>query len=323
MGELIGLAPVLRTIAGRLAQALGVAVAVSALCFALLHLLPGDLALEVAAARYEDRLTPASIEAVRQEAGLDRPIPVQFAAWVGAALTGDLGRSLVTRKPVAEELAYHFRYSLTLGAAGLALSYIIAIPLGVAAGLRPGGWIDGATAALAAAFASTPTFLIGLGLISLFALQWRLLPPAGFGELRHMILPALTLALGLAAFSTRVLRNAVAETWASFHMQFARLKGLHEERVALSHGLRNASIPVVAFMAVQMVLVIDGFVVIETLFNYPGVGDLLIKALLARDLPVAQGAGLVIGLAFAAVNLAADLACLWLDPRQRLIARPQ
>jgi peptide/nickel transport system permease protein len=323
VGELTGAAPFLRVIAARLAQAVCVAVAVSALCFALLHLLPGDLALEVAAARYEDRLTPASIERVRSEAGLDRPILAQFASWVAAALTGDLGRSLVTRKPVAEELAYHLRYTAGLGAAGLILSYLIALPLGVAAGLRPGGWIDGATAALSAALASTPTFLIGLALISLFALQWRLLPPAGFGELRHMALPALTLALGLAAFSTRILRNAVAETWASFHMQFARLKGLKERRVALGHGLRNASIPVVAFMAVQMTLVIDGFVVIETLFNYPGVGDLLIKALLARDLPMAQGAGLVIGLAFAAVNLAADLACLWLDPRQRLIVRPQ
>jgi len=305
VGELTSFSAVLRMIAGRLAQAVGVAVAVAALCFALLHLLPGDLALEVAAARYEDRLTPASIELVRRGGG------------------GDLGRSLVTRKPVAEELAYHFRYTLSLGAAGLALSYVIAIPLGVAAGLRPGGWIDAATAVFSAACASTPTFLIGLALISLFALQWRWLPPAGFGELRHMVLPTLTLAFGLAAFSTRILRNAVAETWASFHMQFARLKGLRESRVALSHGVRNASIPVVAFMAVQMTLVIDGFVVIETLFNYPGVGDLLIRALLARDLPVVQGAGIVIGLAFAAVNLAADLACLWLDPRQRLIARPR
>ncbi len=320
MGELNGGGALRAAIVGRLAQAVGVAIAVSALCFCLLHLLPGDLALKVAAARYDDRLTADSIEAVRREAGLDRPIAAQFFAWVGAALTGDLGRSLVTRKPVAEELAYHFQHTLALGFGGLLLSYALALPLGVAAGLRPGGVVDAVSAVTSAALSSTPTFLIGLVLISLFALQWRLLPPAGFGEFRHMALPIATLSLGLMATSTRVLRNAVAETWASFHIQFARLKGLRETAVATGHGLRNAAIPVAAFMAVQMTMVIDGFVVIETLFNYPGMGDLLIKALLARDLPVVQGAGLAIGLAFAGVNLVADVLCLWLDPRQRLAA---
>lgn len=315
-----GVSNLIRTVAGRLAQAAAVSIAVSALCFCLMHLLPGDLALKVAAARYDDRLTEASIEAVRREAGLDRPMHIQFLGWAADALSGDLGRSLVTRKPVTEELAYHFRHTLTLGLVGLLLSYLIALPLGVAAGLRPGGWIDGMTAAGAAALSSTPSFLIGLGLISLFALNWRLLPPAGFGELRHMILPALTLALGLAAASTRIIRNAVAETWPSFPLQFARLKGLSAGAVAWRHGLRNAAIPVAAFVAVQFTLVLDGFVVIETLFNYPGIGDLFVKALLARDLPVAQGAGLAIGLAFAGVNLCADLFCLWLDPRQRLAA---
>ena len=313
----------IRVVLNRLAQAAGVAAAVSALCFALMQCLPGDIALQAAAARYEDRLTAESIEVLRREAGLDQPVAAQFARWMAAALTGDLGRSLVTRKPVAEELAYHFSYTSTLGALGLLLSYGLALPLGIVAGLRPGGWIDGATAAFSAAFASMPIFLIGLALISLFSLQWRALPPAGFGETRHMILPALTLGLSLAAVSTRIVRNAVVEVWGAFHIQFARLKGLNEVAVAVGHGARNAAIPVTAFLAVQMTMVADGFVVIETLFNYPGVGDLLVRSLLARDLPMVQGAGLMIGLLFAGVNLLADLACLWLDPRQRLAAWPR
>lgn len=311
-----------RTLIVRLVQAAGVALAVSGLCFVLMHALPGDAAESIAAARFGiDRLTPEAAARVRAEAGLDQPLALQYARWFGQLLRGDLGRSLVTRKPVADELAYHFSYTLRLGLAGFALSLLLALPLGVAAGRRPGGFWDAATLTLATGLAATPTFLLGLVLVSLFAIRLQWLPPAGFASGRHMVLPAITLALGLAAVSARVVRNAVAETWQSFHMTFARLKGLRERTVVAAHGLRNTAIPVVAFTAVQLTFVIDGFVVIETMFGYPGIGDLLVKSLLARDIPVVQGATLAIGLMFTAINLAADLACLWLDPRQRILAR--
>jgi peptide/nickel transport system permease protein len=133
-----------------------------------------------------------------------------------------------------------------------------------------------------------------------------------------MLLPALTLALGLAAYSVRVIRNAVVDVRSAFFMTFAEIRGLPPTSAFRRHGVRNAAIPVVTFMALQMGYVIDGFVIIETLFNYPGLGDLLVKSLLARDIPMIMGAGVIIGLMFAFANLLADIACLWLDPRQRL-----
>jgi peptide/nickel transport system permease protein len=305
-----------RLILSRLAQALATAALLATLCFGLVHALPGDLATRVAMARVgDDRLTAAAAERIRQEEGLDWTLLAQYGAWMARLATGDLGRSLVSRKPVSEELWHHGQYTLQLGLVGWLLSYVIALPLGIAAGFRPGGMIDRATSFFALLLASLPTFLIGIGLISFFALTLRWLPPAGFRTSAHMVLPALSLALGLAAYSVRIIRDAVVAVRAAFFMTFARLKGHSPARAFLQHGVRNAAIPVVVYAALQFAYVIDGFVVIETLFNYPGIGELLVKALIARDAPVIMGAGIVIGLAFALMNLAADLACRWLDPR--------
>ncbi len=311
--------PFARIIATRLAQALATAFVLATLCFAFVHALPGDAALRIAAARVgEDRLTEEITNRIRREEGFDRPVLVQYVHWIGRLAQGNLGRSLVTRKPVLDELAYHARFTLGLGLAGWALSYFIALPLGIAAGRRPGGRIDRITQGLAVLLASTPSFLIGILLISVFALSLRWLPPAGYRTGWHMLLPALTLALGLVAYSMRVIRNAVVDVRSAFFMTFAEIRGLSPTSAFRRHGVRNAAIPIVTFMALQMGYVIDGFVVIETLFNYPGLGDLLVKSLLARDVPMIMGAGIIIGLMFALANLMADLACLWLDPRQRL-----
>jgi peptide/nickel transport system permease protein len=310
--------PVLgRTVLGRLAQAVATAWVLATLCFAFTHALPGDTALRVAGARVgEDRLTPEVAERIRREEGLDRPILEQYAAWMARLATGDLGRSMVTRRPVAEELAYHARFTLGLGALGWLLSYAIALPLGVWAGFRPQGVVDRMTTGFAVMLASLPPFLTGIALISVFALTLRWLPPAGFRTTAHMVLPAVTLALGLAAFSVRIIRTAVLEVRAAFFMTFAGIRGLPAGLAFRHHGVRNAAIPVATFAALQFAFVIDGFVVIETLFNYPGLGDLLVKALLARDVPVIMGAGLLIGLLYAVMNLLADLVCLKLDPRR-------
>ena len=305
-----------RIILGRLAQAIATAAVLATLCFSFVHALPGDLALRVAASRMgEDRVTQESADRIRKAEGLDRPLIVQYGDWMGRMARGDLGRSLLTGKPVWQELAWHGRFTLELGLIGWLLSYLIALPIGVAAGFRPGGWVDRATNGLSVTLSSLPAFLLGIGLISLFALSLRWFPPAGFRSVSHMVLPAVTLALGLAAFSVRIIRNAVVDVREAFFMTFARLKGLNGSRAFRHHGMRNAAIPVVTYAAIQFAFVIDGFVVIETLFNYPGIGELLIKALIARDVPVIMGAGLVIGLAFALVNLLADVLCLWLDPR--------
>ncbi|MBM3628148.1 MAG: ABC transporter permease [Alphaproteobacteria bacterium] len=313
----------LRALAHRLGQAVATAIALATLCFAAIHALPGNLALQVAAARVGDeRVTQEAADRVRREEGLDAPLALQYGRWMAGIARGELGRSLVSGRPVAEELAHHARFTIQLGAAGWLLSYVLALPLGLVAGFRPGGWLDRAAGGLAVALASLPSFLVGIGLVTVFALGLRILPPAGFRTGAHMVLPALTLALSLAAFSIPVVRDAVVEARAAFFLTYARMKGLGAAAAFLHHGARNAAIPVVTFAALQFTLVIDGFVVIETLFNYPGLGDLLVKSLVARDVPVIMGAGLLVGLAFALVNLAADLLCLWLDPRRRREAEP-
>jgi peptide/nickel transport system permease protein len=305
-----------RIILNRLAQALATAAILASLCFVMVHALPGDLALRVAAARVGDeRVTPEIADRIRRQEGLDQPLVMQYGQWMGNLARGDLGRSLLSGKPVVEELAYHARFTLQLGILGWLLSYLIALPLGIAAGFRPGGIIDRATDGLAVLLASLPAFLTGIGLVTLFALTLRWLPPAGHRTGLHMVLPALTLALALVAYSIPIIRNAVVNVRQATFMTFARLKGLDSSAAFRHHGVRNAAVPVVTFAALQFAFVIDGFVVVETLFNYPGLGELLVKALIARDVPVIMGAGLLIGLAFAMVSLIADLLCLWLDPR--------
>jgi peptide/nickel transport system permease protein len=311
----------MRAIGQRLAQALVTAWVIATLCFGITHALPGDLALSIAIARVgADRVTPEVEARLREDEGLNRPLLVQYGQWMGRVMRGDFGRSLVSRKPVIDEILYHARYTLGLGLLGWALSYALALPLGIACGLRPGGALDRVITGFSVFFAALPSFLVGIGLIGLFALTLRWLPPAGFKTPAHLILPALTLALGLTAFSIPVIRAAVREVARAPYMLFARLRGLPARAAFRHHGVRNAAIPIITFAALQMGFLIDGFVIVETLFNYPGLGDLLVRALVARDIPIILGCALLIGLLYALVNLLADSAALALDPRRRRLA---
>lgn len=311
----------MKAVAHRLGQAVATAWVIATLCFGITHALPGDLALSIAIARVgADRVTPEVEARLRQDEGLNRPLLVQYGHWMGRVMRGDFGRSLVSRKPVLDEILYHARYTLGLGLLGWTLSYAVALPLGIACGLRPGGTLDRGITGLSVFFAALPSFLVGIGLISLFALTLHWLPPAGFKTPAHLILPALTLAMGLAAFSIPVIRAAVREVARAPYMLFARVCGLPARAAFRHHGIRNAAIPIVTFAALQMGFLIDGFVIVETLFNYPGLGDLLVRALVARDIPIILGCALLIGLLYALVTLLADLAALALDPRRRRLA---
>lgn len=306
----------------RLTQAIAIAFVLATLCFAAMHALPGDIALRVAVARAgEDLATSDVVERIRRDAGLNQPLAQQYGRWISDIANGDLGRSLVTRRPVWDELWSHGRYTLQLGLLAWLVSYLLALPLGIRAGLRPGGAVDRITMLVAVALTCLPTFLIGLGLISVFALMLGWLPPAGHRSAAHLVLPTATLALSLAAFSVRVIRHAVADTGRAFFMVFARIKGQSAGQSFRSHGVRNSAIPVITFAALQFAFIVDGFVIVETLFNYPGIGELLVKALLARDIPVIAGASMVITVVFVMVNLLADLAGVKLDPRRHM-ARP-
>lgn len=307
----------LRPVLARLVQALLVALIVGALGFALMAALPGDQAFRLAAARYGPDMGDAAAAAlVRQELGLDRPIALRFLDWVGHLLRLDLGHSLVTGAPVAEELGMQLGYTLALAAVALPLSALLGLPLGVLSGLRPGGVADRATLGLSVLLRAVPAYALGLALVAVFSIWLGWLPPAGFEGWREFVLPALTLALGLAALSARVGRDSVAAVSAAPYMAFARWKGLAERDAVLRHGLRNAAIPVVALLGFQLIGLVEGLIIVESLFSWPGIGHALVHAIFARDVPVVQGAALVMGLLFVLVNAVVDLACSAIDPRR-------
>ncbi len=303
----------------RLLQAGLVAVMVGMLTFVLVRALPGDAAYRIAAGRYGyDRVDSAAAEAVRQELALDQPVWMALGQWLGDLLTLNLGRSQVTGAPVISELAHQLGHSVDLALSAIVVSLLLGLPIGLIAGWRPGGVVDRLSLAVSVVLRSLPPFVLGLVLVLLLAVGAGWLPAAGHGGFAHRILPALTLGLGLAAVSSRVARDAMAAVVRSPFYQFGRVKGLGEWRVFIRHGLRNAAVPMVAYLGVQFVYLVEGVVVVETLFAWPGVGHALVHAIVARDVPMIQGAALVMGLGFVLLNALVDAACFGLDPRKRL-----
>ncbi|MHC1551533.1 ABC transporter permease [Phyllobacterium sp. K27] len=300
----------------RLLQAGIVAIVVGALCFILMRVLPGDAAMRIAAGRYgpDARIADAA-QKIRLELGFDRPITVQFIEWMDSLVRFDLGHSLVTGRAVAHELQIQLGASVWLAAAALLLSLLIGPIVGVFGGLRPGGAADRAGLMAAVTFRAIPPFVLGLILMLVFSRQLGWLPPAGFGTPREILMPALTLALGLAAMSSRVTRNAVAAVARAPYFAFARYKGLPEAVVVRRHGLRNAAIPIVSYLGLQAIYLIEGVVVVESLFAYPGIGHALVHAIVERDVPMVQGTALAMGLMFVAIAAIVDLITHWLDPR--------
>lgn len=309
---------VARALLRRGVQALLVTVLVSGLCFTLVRLLPGDQALRVAEGRYGyDRVTAASADAVRVELGLDRPAVEQFMTWVSLLAQGDLGVSLVTGERVVDEIAHQLGHTLLLSLAALSLALLAGPALGLLAGLRPGGVLDRAGMIGAAALRALPVFALGIGLMLVFGVTLGWLPVAGFYATENIILPALALGLGLAAVSARVARDAtVAATNAPF-FAFALLCGLTRAQAVRQHVPRNAAVPVLAYLGVNLALLVEGVVVVESLFGWPGIGHALSHAIAARDVPMLQGTALSLGLTFVALNAFTDVAILAADPRRR------
>lgn len=289
---------------------------VATLCFAAVHSLPGDLALQVAAARYGDgRFGAAAVEQLRQTAGLDRSLPLQYAAWIGHLAQGDAGRSLVTDRPVSEELSGRLGITVTVGGLALLLAIVLAIPAGVAAGMRPGGAVDRCVAAGAALLSSVPSFVMGALLVAVLAIQMRWLPVSGDETPRHLVLPVIALALAMAPGLAHVMRHGAAEAGQSLYAAFARMRGIPAWRVALQVAARPALLPMAAYLPVLAVQAIEGFVAIELVFNLDGIGRLLVRSLLARDIPIVLGAGIMFAVLVSGVNLVGDLALRLLDGR--------
>ncbi|GGA59510.1 ABC transporter permease [Pelagibacterium lentulum] len=306
----------IKAIGYRAAQALIVAALIGVLTFLMMRALPGDIAFRIAAGRYGyDAVNAAAAEAVRQELNLDQSALAAFFQWFGDLLRLDFGRSVISGRPVVEEIRHQLGASLQLAGAALAISLFIGPPLGVLAGLRAGGWLDRSLLVVSTALRSVPQFMLGLLLIVIVSIQLRWLPPAGYGQVAHFILPATTLALGLAAVSARVARDAMAGVASSSYYAFGRWKGLDEGQVFRRHGLRNIGVPLVTFIGLQLVMLVEGVVVIESIFAWPGIGHALVHAIFGRDVPMVQATALMLGIGFVALNALVDLLTHWIDPR--------
>ncbi|MGY1488775.1 ABC transporter permease [Methylobacillus pratensis] len=306
----------------RCLQAVLVALLVSTVSFFLMHSLSGDLAFRIAAGRYGyDMVTAAAAEAVRAELGLDRPLLQSLLLWWQQLLQFDLGDSYLTSAPVIEEIREQFGHTLQLALSALALSIAIALPIGLVAGLNPHGWLDRVSLALSVVLRAFPPFLLGILLILLLSSKLGITNAANAShEHGGLLLPALTLALGLAAVSSRVARDAMVEVRRSAYFNFARTKGLSDLLALLRHGVRNAAVPVIAYLGVQLVFLMEGVIIIESLFAWPGIGHALAHAVFGRDIPMIQGTAIVMGLLFVLCNTLVDIACLVADPRQRYLA---
>lgn len=302
----------------RVVQAAFVVWSVGTVSFILMRLLPGDIAFRIAAGRYGyDNVNLAAAEMVSTELGLDRPGWQLYLEWLFDLARFNLGDSLVSGHPVTEELLHLLGHSVWLAVAAMLLSIIIALPVGIYAGIRANGWFDRVSLLLSVYFRAQPVFVIGLILILIFSLSFKMLPVAGFGGPSYLILPAISLALAMAAVSSRVARNSAVDVINSAYFSFARTKGLSFRQTFLRHGVRNLALPVVAFIGIQLVSLIEGIVMIESLFSWPGIGHGLAHAIFGRDVPMIQGAALAMGLIFVGLNLMVDLACYAIDPRQR------
>jgi peptide/nickel transport system permease protein len=294
---------------------------VAVIVFLLLRLSPGDPAAIIAG----DQARSQDIELIREKLGLDRPLVVQFAAWVGRLLVGDLGSSIFMNRPVRSLIAERVEPTLALAVATMAFAMSLAIPLGVVAAWKAGTWVDQVIMTFAVLAFSVPVFLIGYGLVYGLALEWPLLPVQGFVSIRedvgrflsHLVLPTVSLGLVYTALLARMTRATMLEILSEDYVRTARAKGLGHRRVLIIHALKNAAVPIVTTIGIGIALLIGGVVVTESVFAIPGIGRLTIDAVLQRDYPVIQGVILVVSGVYVLINLVIDLSYTLLDPRIR------
>jgi peptide/nickel transport system permease protein len=314
---------VIRFIARRLLALLPVLFVISIATFALMSLVLGDPVLLILG--QDASVDEAAIDRLRQELGLHRPLPVQYADWLRHVLAGDLGRSFRSPIEVRQAIVARLPVTLELTVLALTLAIILAIPLGIVAALYPGSRWDLSISSLAVISLSIPNFWLGIILIYLFALKLGWLPSAGFmpltvdpiENLKFMVLPSLTLATYYVGSLVRYTRSVMLDVLAQDYIRTARAKGLHPVSVIRSHALQNGLIPIVTVIGLELAGLSGGAVVTETVFSLPGVGTLLIQAILGRDLPMVQGVILFIVGAVVVTNLITDVAYAYLDPRVR------
>lgn len=307
----------LKYILKRLLLVFVVVLGVTVVTFSAMQSAPGDPAEMIAVARYGEDLTQEEIEWVRVTEGLDAPVYIQYLRWLGHVLRLDLGKSLITYEDVLEEILTRFPATLVLATSSLILSLLIAVPTGIISAVRRNTIVDNACMTGALLGVSMPNFWLGLLLIWLFALSLGLLPSFGYGGIKHLILPTITLGTSMAAITTRLTRSSMLDVLNQDYIVTAKAKGLDERTILLKHALKNAMLPVITFVGLQLGFLLGGAVIVETIFAWPGIGRLLVDSIYARDFALVQGCVLFIAVIFALANLAVDILYAYLDPRIR------
>jgi len=303
----------LRYLLRRLLLTIPVLLGVATLVFALIHLVPGDPARSMLG----EGATEEEISRLQEALGLNRPLPVQYAAFLAGVARGDLGRSFRYGTPVTHEIRDKLVRTIQLALAAMAVAILFAIPLGIVAAVFQGTAIDHAAMTLALIGISMPNFWLGPLLAILFAVHLGWLPVAGTGTWAHLVLPAVTLGAALSAILARMTRASLLEELRELYVLAARARGLSRTRAVLHHAFRNSLIPVVTIIGLQFGAVLTGTIITETIFAWPGVGRLLIQAINFRDYPLVQGCILFISVTYVLMNLLTDLTYGLLDPRIR------
>jgi peptide/nickel transport system permease protein len=305
----------------RLLVAVPVLFGISLLAFALVRLVPGDTVTVMLGMQY----TEERAVAMRGSLGLDRPLPVQYALWLGRVARGDLGQSGFTGQPVVDALRDRLPVTLQLAGMAVLLAAVLALPLGMVAAAHRGRWPDHLAMTVGLAGLSVPNFWFGILLVLLFSRTLGWASSGGFipfaddpaGNLRAMVLPAVALALAVAAVLVRMMRSSMLDVLGQDYIRMARAKGCGPWRVHAVHALRNALVPVLTVLGIQVGYLLGGSVVIESVFSLPGIGQLVLESIRSRDYVLLQGVILMVGAAFLAINLVVDLLYAWANPRIR------
>ncbi len=308
-----------RYILRRLVLMVPVAFLVTIIAFSLLRLAPGDPVLVFAG---EER-DPQSLNQIRRSLGLDQPMPWQYVAWLGRAISGDFGRSIRTRQPVREAIVERLPATLELTGAALLFSVSLATVVGILSAVKRNSALDLLATGFTIAGVSLPNFFLGLLLILFFSLVLRFLPPGGYAafisdpteNMRRLILPVLTLSAATLAVNMRQIRSSLLDVFGQDYIRTARAKGLSENNVIIRHALKNGLIPVVTLVGLQVGALIEGAVITEQIFSWPGVGKLVVDSINGRDYPVVQAVVLISALSFMLSTLTVDVLYAWLDPR--------
>ncbi|WP_350462017.1 ABC transporter permease [Solibacillus sp.] len=302
----------------RLAEAIPIWIAITLIVFLLMNFIPGDPVMQLMDAR-SGAMDEAIIEQIREEWGLNEPLHMQYLGFLQNVVQGDLGTSYQSRMEVTTILAERIPITVQITMLGLAIAIVVGITAGIISAMRRGSWLDTAVSSASIAGVSIPAFFLGLMLMYIFAVKLNWLPASGYkpGELKFLILPAITLGLSVSGVIARITRSSMIDVLKMDYMITSYAKGLSKYRIISVHAMKNALPPILTIIGVQLGLLLSGAVITETIFGLPGVGRLLIDSILQRDLPIVQGCVIFIATVFLLVNLFTDISCRLIDPRIR------